>query len=138
MKRDRERQPTPKQEAFCYNIVEGDNPSEAYRAAYNARNMSNEAVSVEAARLLRLKKVRERVAELRESLQRSLGVSRATLMREINEVMNVARGGKNAKAMLNCVMAKAKILGFLEAPGRPTSPVERRQPFDIFEADGAE
>jgi len=138
MKKDSERALTPKQEAFCYSIVEGDSPSEAYRTAYDARNMSNEAVSVEAARLLRQKKVRERVAGLRESLQRSLGVSRATLLREINEILTVARAEKNPKAMLSCVMAKARILGFLDAPGRPTSSVERRAPFDVFEQDASE
>lgn len=75
--------------------MEGDNPSEAYRSAYDAGNMSMEAVGLEAARLLRRKKVRERIAELRDGLQRSLGVSRGTLLRKIYEAMRVARGEKN-------------------------------------------
>jgi len=43
---------TPKQEAFARAYVETGNASEAYRRAYNAEKMSEEAIRVEACRLL--------------------------------------------------------------------------------------
>jgi phage terminase small subunit len=43
---------TPKQEAFARAYVETGNASEAYRRAYNAEKMSDEAIRVEACRLL--------------------------------------------------------------------------------------
>lgn len=43
---------TPKQEAFARAYVETGNASEAYRRAYNAEKMKDEAIKVEASRLL--------------------------------------------------------------------------------------
>ena len=116
---------TPKQEIFCLRIVERDAPSEAYRRAYDVASMSDETISVEAARLLRHARVKARIAELRTSLQRCLGVSRATLVHQLDEVIGLARGRSDLKAMLAGIMAKAKLLGFVDAPGRPQSPLER-------------
>jgi phage terminase small subunit len=115
---------TPKMHRFCMNVVEGDGPSEAYKAAYVADNMSPEAVAVEASRLLRDPRVRERIDELRSSLQRSLGISRATLLRELDEVREVAKTNGDVKAALSATMAKAKLLGFLDHAIKPMSSSE--------------
>jgi hypothetical protein len=48
---------TPKQLAFVHALLEGKSASDAYRGAYNCKNMSNEAVWVEASRLRRNTKV---------------------------------------------------------------------------------
>jgi hypothetical protein len=130
------RELTPKQERFCLSIVEGDGQADAYRDAYDTSRMSDAAISVEAARLMRNTGVRARIAELRQTLQRSLGVSRATLLREIDAVMDMARAQQNVKTLLGCVMAKAKLLGFLDALGRPTSLSERHVFGDIEWSDG--
>jgi len=53
---------TQRQEAFCLAFVETGNASEAYRRAYNAQNMSADAVNVEASRLVNNPKVSLRVA----------------------------------------------------------------------------
>ena len=132
----RKQELTVKQHAFAFNIVEGDGPSEAYRRAYAASGMTNEAVSVEAARLMRHPRVKARIVELHDTLQRSLGVSRATLMREIDDVMGLARGQNNVKVLLACVMAKAKLLGFIDAPARPRSANEPT--FGEFDMDKVE
>lgn len=44
---------TPKQTAYTAARIAGASPSEAYRAAYSAENMSAKAISVEAAKLER-------------------------------------------------------------------------------------
>lgn len=59
---------TPKQEKFCQLFVELGNASEAYRHSYNAENMSNESVKVEASNLLKHKKIKPRVEQLRKQL----------------------------------------------------------------------
>lgn len=43
---------TPKQEKFCQKYIELGNASEAYRQAYDAENMGDESIRVEAHRLL--------------------------------------------------------------------------------------
>ena len=57
---------TPKQELFAQKWVECGNASEAYRLAYDASEMSAEAIHVEACRLLQNPKVALRVNELKE------------------------------------------------------------------------
>ncbi|OWK36917.1 terminase small subunit [Fimbriiglobus ruber] len=56
--------PTPKQEKFCQKYIELGNASEAYRQAYDAENMSPEAIGVEACRLLQNPKVALRIEDL--------------------------------------------------------------------------
>jgi phage terminase small subunit len=119
------RELSPKMHKFCLCIVEGDGPSEAYRAAYAASSMSDDSVAVEASRLLRDPRVHARIEELRTSLQRSLGVSRATLLREIDEVRELAKTNGDVKTVLTATMSKARLLGFLDNPPKPTSPSER-------------
>ena len=121
-----ERALSPKMHRFAIAIVEGEGQAAAYRAAYDAMNMSDGAVSVEAARLMRNPRVQTRIGELRDCLQRILGYSRATLLRELDEVRDLARSRGDLKALLSVTMGKAKILGFLDNPARPRSDSERK------------
>lgn len=59
---------TAKQEAFAQNIVEGMNQADAYRSAYSCKNMSDNAVYVNASKLAGDTKVALRIKELREQL----------------------------------------------------------------------
>jgi phage terminase small subunit len=56
---------TAKQEAFAHAVAKGENASDAYRAAYDAKNMSAAAIHVAACRLLKDPKIVLRVEELR-------------------------------------------------------------------------
>jgi hypothetical protein len=129
---------TPKQSRFCLAIVEGDGQSEAYRGAYDASAMANEAVATEASRLMRDPRIKARVDELRRNLQRSLGLSRATLLRELEEVQALARQSGDLKTMLAATAAKTRLLGFHDHVAKPTSPSQREAiaAFGIFELDG--
>lgn len=66
---------TPKQEAFCKKYLELGNASEAYRQCYEADGMSNEAIWVEASRLLDNPTVALRVNELKELQQKRHNVT---------------------------------------------------------------
>ena len=59
---------TGKQEEFAKNIVQGMNQADAYRSAYDAEEMSDNAIYVEASRLIDNPKVALRIKELRDSL----------------------------------------------------------------------
>jgi hypothetical protein len=100
--------------------------------------MSDEAIAVEASRLVRDPRVRARVEELRRSLQCSLGLSRATLLRELEEVQALAREKNDLRIMLAAIAAKGKLLGFHDHVARPTSPSQREAmaAFGIFDLDG--
>jgi hypothetical protein len=116
---------TPKMHRFCLHFVEGDGPSQAYQAAYDAAKMGADSISTEAQRLLKDPRIQVRIAELRQTLQTSLGVSRGTLLCEIDEARELARAAGDARTMLNTTLAKAKILGFADHPVRPMNQSER-------------
>src|SRR5438046_1051375 len=100
--------------------------------------MADDSVAVEASRLARDPRIQRRIGELRETLQRSLGVSRGTLLRELDEVKELARSRGDVKALLNVVMSKARLLGYLESPLKPKSPseIQASSAFGIFDLSG--
>ena len=59
---------TPKQEAFVQNILQGMNQADAYRSAYSCKNMSDNAIYVNASKLAADAKVALRLRELRDQL----------------------------------------------------------------------
>lgn len=73
---------TPKQEAFARAYVETGNASEAYRRAYNAENMSPDAIKVNACKLLKSANVALTVAKLKAVHQKrhEITIDRLTRM----------------------------------------------------------
>lgn len=59
---------TAKQELFVQNIIQGMSQADAYRSAYSCKNMSDNAVYVNASKLAADTKVALRLKELREQL----------------------------------------------------------------------
>ena len=115
---------TPKQEAFAQAYVELGNASEAYRRAYNAENMKAETIHVKACELLGSGKVAERVAELQEAVQRVHNVTVASLIAELEEARQVAKGREQGAAMVQATMGKAKLAG-LDKDQEVTAQAER-------------
>lgn len=68
LKRKGESMLTDKQEKFVQNIIQGMNQAEAYRSAYDARKMSDNAIYREASLLMSNPKVTQRISELRSEL----------------------------------------------------------------------
>lgn len=62
---------TAKQEKFAQNIVKGMSQIDAYRDAYNADGMSDNAVSREASLLMKNPKISQRHKELGEDTRKS-------------------------------------------------------------------
>lgn len=60
---------TPKQEKFCQEYIRCGNASEAYRRAYDAKNMKPETINVKAVELLKNGKVSVRLSELNAEIK---------------------------------------------------------------------
>ena len=60
---------TAKQEAFCQGIADGLGQADAYRAAYDAEDMKENSVYVQASKLMKNPKISQRIAELRSEVQ---------------------------------------------------------------------
>ncbi len=71
-----------KQEAFAQEYVATDDPVAAYHAAYSTANMSEEAVRVEASRLLNNPKITLRIQQLRDEIHRAQAVAANLLSAE--------------------------------------------------------
>lgn len=102
---------TPKQEAFCLAYIETGNASEAYRRAYDAENMSVDAVKVEASNLLKHPNISLTVQGMRQSHQERHNVTVDSLTRELDEDRELARENKQPSAAITAVMGKAKLHG---------------------------
>lgn len=61
---------TAKQEKFVQCIIEGMSQADAYRSAYSCKNMSDNAIYVNASKLMADDKIALRVQELREMLSK--------------------------------------------------------------------
>ena len=59
---------TANQEQFVQNIIQGMSQADAYRSAYNCKNMSDNAIYVNASKLAADDKVALRLKELRDQL----------------------------------------------------------------------
>jgi hypothetical protein len=93
--------------------------------------MTDAAVAVEAARLVRHPAVKMRIEALRRNLQRALGYSRGSLLREIEGLQELARQQGDLKAALASIMSKAKLLGFLQHVPQPKSLRQREEEMSI-------
>lgn len=60
---------TAKQEAFCQGIADGLGQADSYRAAYDADDMKENSVYVNASKLMKNAKVMQRISELRSEVQ---------------------------------------------------------------------
>lgn len=59
---------TAKQEAFAQAIADGMNQADAYRTAYDAENMADTSIYVEASKLIDNPNVAQRVKELKSAI----------------------------------------------------------------------
>jgi phage terminase small subunit len=77
---------TPKQEKFCRGIVAGLNQSDAYRKAYNTKNMKDKSIHANAHILMLHTEIAQRIKNLSVPILKQLTMSRVEWLR-INEQM---------------------------------------------------
>ncbi len=126
---------TPKQERFCQKYIETGNASEAYRQAYDAENMSNEAIKVEACRLLQNPNVSLTVLNLQEEHRDRHRVTVSSLTAELDEDRELARQINQPSAAISAVMGKAKLHGYLVDKAEVKSEVDLNAKVMIYMPD---
>ncbi len=105
---------TDKQEAACQAYIEcNGNKSEAYRQAYNAKNMKPQTIWQEASALFNLPHVTKRVLELKALHAERHNVTVDTITRELDENREVGRAEGQSAAMTAATLGKAKIHGLI-------------------------
>ncbi|WP_247925851.1 terminase small subunit [Streptococcus oralis] len=82
---------TPKQELFVQGIISGLSQRQAYRKAYKAEKMSDEAVDVKASRIFKEAKIRLRYRELLKQFSNMSLWSREQAFNEYEWLKNKAR-----------------------------------------------
>lgn len=104
---------TPKQAEFCRVYMETGNASEAYRQAYDASNMSYEAIKVEASRLLKNPTIALTIQECNDETLMKGMLTREDLIAELEEARIAALTAETpqASAATQATMGKAKLLG---------------------------
>lgn len=104
---------TPKQEAFARAYVETGNASEAYRRAYDAKRMKNEAIAVNACKLLKNAKVALMVERLQLKHQKRHEITVDSITEMLKADRELARSNAQSGAAVTAVMGLAKLHGLI-------------------------
>ena len=89
---------TPKQEAFVGAYIETGNATEAYRRSYSAANMTENALNVEAHRVLNNPKVALRLQVLQERAAAKVVLSRSWVLEQLMDNATKAKGANDFNA----------------------------------------
>jgi phage terminase small subunit len=104
---------TEKQKLFAQKYIELGIASDAYRAAYNANKMSDNAIRVEAHRVLANPNVALIVAELREKNARRHEVTIDTITEMLKADHKLAVSLEQSSAAVAAAMGLAKLHGLI-------------------------
>jgi phage terminase small subunit len=112
---------TPKQAAFCDQYLIDHNATQAaIRAGYSARTAAQQGVELLARPL-----VQQAIAAGQTVAQQRNALTVGSLLNELEDARQQARGEGQCSAMVSATMAKAKILG-LDKP-QPQPPADQGQ-----------
>ena len=84
---------TPKQEKFVQGIIEGKSQADAYRSAYNTKNMTDKTIREEASRLMSDPNVSTTVKELRNQVKASTIMSAQERMEWLTDLIKNTEEG---------------------------------------------
>ncbi len=90
---------TAKQETFCQGIADGLGQSDSYRAAYDAEDMKENSVYVNASKLMKNAKVTQRIAELRSEVQEKQLWSREMSVKALVQAYREGSGAVKVSAV---------------------------------------
>ena len=90
---------TAKQEAFCQGIADGLGQADAYRAAYDAGDMKENSVYVNASKLMKNAKIAQRIAELRSEVQEKQLWSREMSVKALVQAYKQGSGSVKVSAI---------------------------------------
>ena len=105
---------TAKQEAFCQGIADGLGQADAYRAAYDADNMKENSVYVQASKLMKNPKIAQRIADLRFEVQEKQLWTREMSVKGLVTAYKVANKAANASGMTGAIKELNAMHGYNE------------------------
>jgi phage terminase small subunit len=103
---------TPKQEAFCIAYLETGNASEAYRRAYDAKNMNANSINRKAKDLVDNVKITARLQELRAPVVERAQITLQDHLDELQRLRDAAKGAEKYGPAVTAEMARGKACGF--------------------------
>jgi len=113
---------TSKQSTYVRAILKGSNQSDAYREAYNAANMSAQAIWTEAGRLFRHPEVSRRITAGRAAQERQALHTGASLRLHVErQLFELSTKAESDQAQLRAL----ELLGKLDKVGAFTERVEQ-------------
>lgn len=102
---------TDKQENFVQNIIKGMNQSDAYRAAYDAENMTDKSIHEKASELSKNVKVTARLDELRAKIDEALVYTHKQSFNVFQKIQDLAIAKDDLKTAKGTEVEKAKLAG---------------------------
>jgi hypothetical protein len=90
---------TAKQEAYCQGIADGLGQADSYRRAYDAGDMKENSVYVNASKLMKNAKVAQRVSELRSAVQEKQLWSREMSVKALVQAFREGTGSVKVAAV---------------------------------------
>lgn len=104
---------TPKQEAFSQAIADGMTQADAYRTAFNVRpGTKPESIHDSASKVMAHPEVAQRVAELKEKLEKKSLWSREMSIKALVKSYQLAEKGENPQAMTGAIKEINAMHGF--------------------------
>lgn len=107
---------TSKQEQFAQNIADGMTQADAYRNAYNAENMSDNSIWVNASKLTADAKVAVRIKELKDKIAAKKLWTREMGVKALMRAYQIAEKNEQSSAMTQA----AKELNAMHGYNEPT------------------
>jgi len=103
----------PREENFAQAYVRTSSSSDAYREAYNAKNMAATSIHVESTRVKQRPTVTLRIKELQEEIKMQHDITIESLLQELEEARTVALTCETPQtsAAVSATMGKAKLTG---------------------------
>jgi phage terminase small subunit len=102
---------TPKQERFCLKYIETGNASEAYRQAYDATNMSQDAVKVKASAMLKKDNIRVTLENLKKPAIEAAQMTLKQHLDDLRELRDLARNKEQYGPAITAEVARGKASG---------------------------
>lgn len=118
---------TANMEAFCVELAKTGNASEAYRKAYKAGGMTNNAIAVAAAELQRNPKITQRLSVLRSDVRKASGITLEEHLSELRSLRQEARAAMQYSAAITAEVSRGKVSGLYDEGGTDDAapPVQR-------------
>lgn len=104
---------TVRQQKFCEEYLKDGNASRAYREAYSASKMSDNAIGVESHRVLHSPNVSLYLAGVREKVSKKAEITLETITNMLLQDREFAQESKNASAAVSATMGLAKVTGHI-------------------------